>query len=120
MTTLDDVISSLPRYKPIPVGTREYVKTLVSAYEDGQPVDPIAESATTSFAFVPTSAGSTPPDSGAWHVGGFEKSGERFFARILVGTGGGVVLGADEYVVWCRITNSPEQPTRPVGILPVV
>lgn len=118
-TTLSDVLAGLPRYKPIPVGTREYVKTRVKAYEDGEPVDPIAEAATTAFAFIPTALG-TAPTSGDWHNGGFEQSGENFFARILVGVGGGVVLSADEYVVWCRVTNAPEQPMRPVGVLTVV
>lgn len=38
-------------------------------------------------------------------------------ARILVGTGGDIVLAAGRYDLWVKVTSSPEIPARKAGLV---
>ena len=40
-------------------------------------------------------------------------------ARILVGTGGDIVLAAGRYDMWVKVTSSPEIPARKAGVVVV-
>lgn len=92
----------------------------IDGWKNGVLVDPVAAGATAGFAFIPTSAPSVEPGTSDWQAGTFEKSGEQWWALCLVGPGGGVPLAPDDYVVWAEVTNAPDQPRRPVGLLRVV
>lgn len=43
----------------------------------------------------------------------------RYFARCLVGPGGTTTLGVGVYVVWVKVTDSPEIPVKPAGELEI-
>lgn len=119
-------LSELPRYDPIPAISREFVKARVKAFEQGAPVDPVAAGATTVWAFTPIDPAADPtsysiePSTVDWVPGEFEKSGEAWFTRVLVGVGSSAALGVGQYVAWAQVDNAPELPTRAVGIVTVV
>lgn len=89
--------------------SREFIRVRVTASEAGVAVNPTGD--TVQFAFP--AAGASPS---SWTAGAWETAGTSYFARILVGTGTSVTV-AGNYDVWVRVTDSPEVPTRRVGLL---
>lgn len=66
------------------------------------------------------------PAAGDWKSANWETGGPPYFAVSLVAgagvvspPGGATVLAAGTYVVWLKITDSPEIPARPVDALVV-
>lgn len=73
------------------------------------------------FAFM-DDVTSAEPGGGDWNAGEWETdSGPPivYYARILIGPGGGLVLADGKYDVWIRITSAPELPVRHVGRLTI-
>jgi hypothetical protein len=87
--------------------TKEYVAAEVTAREAGLPV--VLSSDTVEMAFP---ASETAPVGGDWKTASWETDATstppRYLARCLVGPGGTVVLAANTYDVWVRVTHSPE------------
>ena len=67
------------------------------------------------FAFV--APGTTPPGTGGWHAGSWNTScaPDSYFAEILIGAPGGVVLAVGTWAVHVRVTGSTEVPVKPAG-----
>ena len=89
--------------------TREFLRTQVTAQEAGVVVNPTTD--TVQFAFP--SPGVAPS---VWISGSWETAGSVYYARVLVGSGT-TISAAGSYDVWVRITDSPEIPTRRIGLL---
>lgn len=84
----------------------EFVKVPVSFKENGVFQDPTADLVQMAF----MAAGSTP---GAldWVNASWETAGSRYLARALVGPTA-KVLTVGTYIVWVKITDSPEIPAK--------
>lgn len=104
----------------ISVLTTEYIRVRVEAEDSGVPVDPTSNPP--EFALLDFD---TDPDpvGGDWSNGTWETvvsgSETQYYARIIVGTGG-IVLVVGKYNVWLKVTHSPEIPVRKVGALDVM
>lgn len=84
-----------------------YVEVPVSSTPHDPTGDPVY------MAFV---AQGVTPSSGDWNVASWVADASPPTAACLVGpVNGGVVLPAGIYVVWVRITDSPEVPAIPAG-----
>jgi broad specificity phosphatase PhoE len=97
--------------------SREYVSAAVTAKAAGTPVNPTSD--TVEFAFTTVTA---KPASGDWKTGSWDGTqpqtpGNAYIAHCLVGPGGTVELPAGRYTMWVRITDSPEVPVIPFGLL---
>lgn len=84
----------------------EYIEADVRARDSD--TDPTGDAV--SLAFIVGGGDPAGPDwvAGSWRVG---VSGA-FYARALVGPGGGKVLPVGTYVVWVKFTDDPEAPAR--------
>lgn len=92
----------------------EYIRIPVSVTVHGSPYNPTSDPV--SFAFVTSGS----PGSSDWHTGSWDTVAGAYFALCLVGPGaGGVPLAAGNYLIWLRITDNPEIPTRPVAQLAI-
>ncbi len=98
----------------ISVLSTTYVRATVSATEFGLLVNPT--SGTVSFAFL---SNDSSPASGDWKTGGWEATGDSYYGRCLVGTGGTVTLAAGTYNVWIRVVKGLETVIQSVGNLAV-
>lgn len=97
----------------IAASSLEFVRVKVSATENGQPVDPSAD--VVAMAFVKPGAAPATFVTATW-----EADGTSYHARCLIGPGGTVTLAPGDYVVWVKITDSPEAPVlRAPGLLSV-
>ncbi len=94
--------------------SREFVRVKVSAVESGVSVNPTSD--TVEFAFV--SIGQDVTDA-TWTSGAWETSGTTYYARKLVGAGGGLVLADGTYEVWVRINQGVEFPSHKSGLLDI-
>lgn len=97
--------------------SREYVPAAITATSAGSPINPTGD--VVEFAFTAVDA---QPASGDWKAGSWESTqprqpGNAYIARCLVGPGGTVQLAAGRYAMWVRITDSPEVPVIPFGLL---
>lgn len=99
----------------ISVLSKEYIRVPVEATVAGAPYDPTAD--VVSFAF--TQAG----DPTSWTTGTWETdtttSPSTYLARVLVGPGG-LVVAAGRWNLWMKITDTPEIPVIPCGIVEFV
>lgn len=99
--------------------TKEYLRIAVEAEASGLPVDPTGNAV--EFAFMDDVV-SAEPGGGDWNVGDWETDAGPpiiYYARILIGPGGGVVLTDGKFDVWIKITSSPELPVRHIGRLTI-
>jgi hypothetical protein len=98
----------------------QYVQAAVTATAAGAPVNPTSD--VVQFAFK---AGGANPASGDWVTGSWDGTatrgpGNAYIAQCLVGPGGTITLGVDTYTMWIKVTDSPEIPVIPVGLLQIV
>ncbi|MCI3277643.1 hypothetical protein [Streptomyces cylindrosporus] len=89
----------------------------VSVSTAGTPVNPTSD--VVEFAFT---TGIAKPASGDWKTGSWDGTEPRapdgaYLARCLVGPGGTVELPVGQYTMWIRITDNPEVPVIPFGLL---
>lgn len=94
----------------------EYVRVPVYAKEAGATVDPTG--LTVQMAFT-----TTTPVTGDWKSASWETDAttdpDTYYARCLVGPAGTITLSAGTYLVWVKITSSPEIPVKFAGGLTV-
>jgi hypothetical protein len=97
----------------------EYILIPVAATNAGKPYNPGAD--TVQFAFMPNAV--QQPSSGDWVSGSWETVSTNFIypynAKCLVGPAGNTVLTTGQYVVYLKITDSPEIPVTVCGQLVV-
>jgi hypothetical protein len=88
--------------------TRYVVIPVTATGTNGQPISPTTD--TVQFAFMPQQG--PGPGSGDWHAGSWATGTiGPYQAQCLVGPeNGGVVLPIGVYVIWVKITDSPEVP----------
>lgn len=96
----------------------EYIKVEVTFTVAGVVTDPTADVVQLAF-----KAPGTDPVGGDWVTGSWESdvtvaSRPIRYARCLVGTGG-KVLAKGDYMVWVKVTDSPEAPAKIAGLLEV-
>ena len=97
--------------------SREYAQASVRASVQGEPYNPTADAV--EFAFTAESGRPT-----TWYPGGWDGTeprppGNAYIAHCLVGPGGTVELPAGTYTMWIRITDNPEIPVIPFGLLTI-
>lgn len=90
----------------------EYVKVPVKVKEEGVEIDPTAYDV--EMAFVEDGE----PEPADWEDAGWETAGTKYLARCLVGPAG-VILPDGTYVIWVRVTSTPEIPVKRAGTLVV-
>jgi hypothetical protein len=102
------------------VASTEYVRAYVRSTVGGVNADPTLD--TVQMGFVP-STGNSPGDAPAtfydavWEPNGPDAQG-RYIAACLIGPDGGTAtLAAKRWQVWIKISDDPETPVLPVGIL---
>lgn len=97
----------------------QYVIIPVSAVKAGASYNPTSD--TVQFAFMPTPT--QVPQSGNWVNGIWETAASNvlypYQAQCLVGPSGTVSLGVGTYVIYVKITDSPEVPVLICGQLQV-
>lgn len=92
--------------------SRTYIRVAISATEGGVTVNPTNKPVYFSFPDVGESIlGQT------WSDASWETSGSTYYARILVGPQGGLVLPAGSYEVWVKIDEGVERPANRTGLL---
>jgi hypothetical protein len=96
------------------IDSLEYVKVPVSATVSGEAYDPTND--TVQMAFTERY---TDPVSGDWKTADWEIVGSTYYARCLVGPGGTVTLTVGDYKVWVKITDNPEVPIKPAGVITI-
>jgi hypothetical protein len=97
----------------------EYVQAPVIATVGGSPFNPTGDPV--QFAFLTGTAAPTGPDwkAGSWDGTQPRPTGNAYLAQCLVGPGGTVTLAPGTYTMWIKITDSPEVPVIPVGLLTI-
>jgi len=95
--------------------SKEYIRVKVDAEKSGVTYDPTGDVVTFAFTTVNSPVGAT------WLAGTWETVNGEHFARCMVGPAGTVTLVAgNTYIVWVKITDSPEVPIKNAGILQVI
>ena len=92
----------------------EYIKVQVTAIKNGVAYDPTGDTVTMAFTVSDVLTGVS------WKTSSWETTSGKYYARCLVGTGGAAVLSAGTYIVWVRVTDSPEIPVKRAGTLEVI
>lgn len=82
-----------------------FVKSRIIATKNGASYNPTGD--TVEVAFKLPGVDPTGPD---WHAASWESAGSAYYARLLVGPAGGLVLTVGSYRMWVRITDAPEVP----------
>lgn len=99
----------------------EYVRVRVSARASGVAVSPTADVA--AMAFMTTDAAPAAA-AGDWKSASWETDTttdpDTYRVLCLVGPGGTVTLAVGTYFIFVKITDSPEVPIMPSGLLEVV
>lgn len=102
----------------ISAASLEYVRVPVAAQSSGIAVNPTAD--VVQLAFM---SGRTNPATGDWKAASWDTDvttvPPTYRARCLVGPGGAVTLSPGTYLVWVKVTDSPEMPVKPAGPLKV-
>ena len=93
-----------------PVLSTEYVRVPIAARENGVEVNPTSDAV-----YLALTTGDEPA-SGDWHVGSWETDDSTYYARLLVGPSS-LALAAGVWIVWVKVTDSPEIPVRKAGRL---
>jgi hypothetical protein len=95
--------------------SKEYIRVRVDAEKSGVIYDPTGDAVTFAFTTSNNLVGAT------WYGGTWETVGTEYFARCIVGPAGTVTLVAgNTYIVWVKITDSPEIPIKNAGTLQVI
>jgi hypothetical protein len=99
--------------------SREYVAVAITAKAAGTPINPTGD--TVEFAFT---TGTAKPGAGDWKTGSWDGTqpqtpSNAYIAHCLVGPGGTVELAAGRYRMWVRVTDNPEVPVIPFGMLQI-
>lgn len=102
----------LPVLAEVPSLTTEYVRVVVEGWDGGERINPTGLGV--QFAFM---QGTTEPGENDWVAGDWDTSNETYMARGLFGPNTEAVLTDGDWVVWCRVISTPEQPVRRLGIL---
>lgn len=82
-----------------------FIKSRIVATKNGTSYNPTGD--VVEIAFKLPGVDPTAPD---WHAASWETAGTSYYARLLVGPAGGLVLTVGTYKMWIRITDSPEVP----------
>lgn len=82
-----------------------FIKSRIRATKNGTTYDPTGDVVEVAF-----KAPGVDPAGPDWHAASWETAGTSFYARLLVGPVGGLVLAAGTYKMWIRITDAPEVP----------
>lgn len=82
-----------------------FIKSRITATKNGTAYNPTAD--LVEVAFKTPGVDPAGPD---WHAASWETAGTAYYARLLVGPVGGLVLAVGTYRMWIRITDSPEVP----------
>lgn len=97
--------------------SREYVAVAITASAAGAPVNPTADVVEFAFTAVSVQPASTDWKAGSWDGTTPRQPGNAYIAHCLVGPGGTVELPAGQYRMWVRVTDNPEVPVIPFGLL---
>lgn len=97
----------------IPVGSVEFVSATVRL--DGGQTDPTDLGV--EMALVEGSPEANPPEEGDWKTAAWAEGGPPYRARLLVGPGQDVVPTPGLHTLWVRLTDTPEIPIRPSGLV---
>lgn len=97
--------------------SREFVAAAITATAAGVTVNPTSD--VVEFAFTAVNVDPVPGDwkAGSWDGTQPRQPGTAYIAHCLVGPGGTVALPTGKYTMWVRITDSPEIPVIPFGLL---
>jgi hypothetical protein len=100
--------------KPLRISSTslEYIRSKVTAEENGVAVDPTSYAV--SFAFATVGEDPITFYSGTW-----EQDGTEYYARCLVGPAGTATLTDGRYDVYVKIQAGTEIPVKYVGLLVV-
>ena len=82
-----------------------FIKSRIIATKNGTSYNPTGD--VVEVAFKPPGVDPAGPD---WHAASWETASAAYYARLLVGPAGGLVLTVGTYKMWIRITDSPEVP----------
>jgi len=99
--------------------SNEYIKVAVDFTVAGVITDPTAD--VVQMAFLAPGTDPTGPDwvTGSWESDTTIVGHPIRYARVVVGPSGKVLVKGS-YVVWVRVTDSPEIPVKQAGLLQVV
>jgi hypothetical protein len=95
-----------------------YVKSKISATVSGAAVDPTGDTAKMALMAGSDSPTSSDLKSASWETD-TTTSPTTYKARVLVGPSGVITPTAGTYMLWVQITDSPEIPLIPCGIVVV-
>lgn len=97
----------------------EYVFVPIAATKSGAPYNPTGDAV--QFAFMPTPT--QVPQPADWQPGAWDTDTASviypYSAKCLVGPAGTIALGIGTYVMYVKITDSPEIPVLVVGQLQI-
>jgi hypothetical protein len=82
-----------------------FIKSRIVATKNGTSYNPTGD--VVEVAFKTPGVDPAGPD---WHAASWETAGTAYYARLLVGPVGGLVLAVGTYRMWIRITDAPEVP----------
>jgi hypothetical protein len=82
-----------------------FIKSRIIATKNGASYNPTGD--VVEVAFKLPGVDPAGPD---WHAASWETAGTAYYARLLVGPAGGLVLAVGTYRMWIRITDAPEVP----------
>lgn len=82
-----------------------FIKSRIVATKNGVFYNPTAD--VVEVAFMAPGVDPAGPD---WHAASWETAATSYYARLLVGPVGGLVLAVGTYHMWIRITDAPEVP----------
>lgn len=99
----------------ISTASLEYVRVPVTVTKSGAAYNPTGD--TVQMTFV--SSARSPNAGDTWYAGSWETAGSTYYALCLVGPGGTVVLTAGTWYVWVKVTDAPEVPALPAGVIVV-
>lgn len=92
----------------------QYVPVIVTAVGANPTTDPVAIAFTTP---------GTDPQSGDWKTASWNTTvtlgTNQYEAQCLVGPGGTVTLATGSYQIWVKVTDNPEVPQLPAGMLTI-
>lgn len=87
-----------------------YIKSRIIATLNGSSYNPTGDLVEIAF-----KAPGVDPSGPDWHTGSWETAGvNEYYARLLVGPIGGLVLAVGTWRMWVRITDAPEVPVLEV------
>jgi hypothetical protein len=83
----------------------------------GKPINPTGDPVAFAFKAVGVNPGSGDWNSGSWDT--YQPPGSKYVAKILIGPGSSVNPGVGTWIVWVKVTDSPEIPVRQAAELTI-